>query len=1302
MLQSGGFNNDLSVHLLGAGNLLVAATDKVEAANVTLTADNGIVEVAGGIAVSAATAGEIQLSANNGVQVDAGAVLNAVSTGADKTGGSITLTSEPLLNQGTGVTISSGATLNVAGGSGGLGGTVEVVVNQLNGNNAPVHIAANTINGAASMVVDAMSHYQNIGLSNAGILAMYDSNQQYLSAAAANSDLQGRLGGFSLQPGLDIVSSGSLTLNLSDSVTGSGWQQATSSNTWYINLADVAGMISSLSENGVALTEVNYSYLTTKGTWYFDDNPQSATFRDLFVYLNPVSGVYNPNTLSEKSTFTLLESNGWDLALPYTASQTATTGLLSLRAAGNLNIDQTLSDGFSIASNTQLLLNSGSSWSYLLVAGANLDSANPEDVQAAVSAGNLTIGTNTSVRTGTGNIDAAAAGNISLTDWTSTLYTAGQSSVTDPYLSDRPLFAVAYPTDGGNVVLKAGGNIVGATTSQLMSDWLQRIGIWSSGTISTPNLPLAWGIDFGYVIPTTIQGSTSAIVNDSLGFRENIGALGGGNVSISAGQSVENLSVMLPTTAITTVESGSSVITEQGGGNLNVSAGGNIAGGVFYDEKGVATLSAGNAITGGSQYTAGPVLGMGDSQFAVSAADGITIDTVLNPFILTEAKFFYTSGNAYFTTYTANSSLSLQSLSGDINLSNNASVLEQLYSVYSYTNNKLVANSNKPLNASAALLSLYPGAVEVSALSGGLNINSSMYLSPAANTSFDLLAENSVTLAGSVLFNQLDVSPSVYLSVSQPMTSANTTYLGTTVSGGNIATLHAATPVHANDTSVNQIVAATGSVIGLSSSSSSGATINAAKATDVSAAGDFSNLSLLIQNLNSAYQDVSTISVGGDIVFPTTRNAVTGAFQGYGQIIVSGPGWLNLWAGGSINLGISSGVVSKGNELNPALPATGADITVLAGDRIDQNTAGLSSYLQNYVTSSSYQNGLDAQLATALQNPASIGNSQLVANLQSLITAINAARTGMAASGDTSALLQLALPILFDQLNLAAVDVNTAVGNVAYNIGYDAIKLLFPSVAAGNITLDFSEIQTLQGGNINLLAPGGALNVGLAASDLSTGKTAAELGVVVQGSGNANVLTKNNVEVNQSRIFALEAGDITIWSSYGDIDAGRGAKSSQGSQSPIGTYDANGNLILEYPPTVSGSGIRTQSAYGSVASGNITLLAPQGVVNANEAGIAGRNINIAAQQVIGAANIQASGTTLGVPSTQTVIAVPDSSATATAAVSKASDLDQLENETSNARKQNKAVDVVLLSTQLVGFGNCSLSDVKVGRKGCGM
>ncbi|MDD4915428.1 MAG: filamentous hemagglutinin family protein [Methylococcales bacterium] len=1305
-VQNGGFNSDLNVHLLGGGNLLVAAGDKVRAANVTLTADKGLIEVAGLIDVDAAQAGEIRLSANGGVQIDASAGLDAVSSAAASQGGGIVLTSAPLVDQGDGVSIAAGAQLNVAGGSSGSGGTVEVVVNQLNNNDAPVSLAANTVHGDRSMVVDAMANYQNISLGNAQILAMYDANQQYLSAAPLNGDLQNRLGGFTLQPGLDIASTTSLSLNLSESLAGGGWQQAATLNTWYINLADVAGNVGSLTENGVALTEMNNSDLSTKGSYYFDNNPQSSTFRDLFVYLNPVGNNYNPNTLSQNGGFTLTETNGWDLALPYTPNQTASTGLLSLRAAGDLNIEQTLSDGFGIASDTQLILQSGPSWGYNLIAGADLQSANLEDIQFSSTAGNLTVGGNTSIRTGTGDIYAAAAGNIVLTDWTSTIYTAGQSSITDPYLSYRPLFAVAYPTGGGDVSLYAAGNIVGATTSQLMSDWLQRIGTWSAGNISTSNVPLAWGIDFGYLLPTTVPGSTSSVVNDSLGFRENIGALGGGDVSIHAGQSIQNLSVMLPTTAITTVTNGGAVRQEQGGGNLTVTAGGDIAGGVFYVEKGAANISAGGAITGGSEYTAGPVFGLGDSQFNVTAAGGIEIGTVMNPFVLPEAKFFYTSGNAYFTTYTANTSLNLQSLAGDVNLNNNTTVIAQNYDSYSYTGNKLKV-SNQILNgttvkAAQTLLSLYPGNLGVTALTAGININSTMYLSPAANTSFDLLAEDNVTLASGVLFYQLDVSPDLLLSVNQPMTSPSqaTVYLYTALAAGAaISTLHAATPIHAADTSVNQIVSAQGSVVGIGSSTSSAETINAAKATNVSAAVNFSNLSLQIQNLNTLYQDVSTISAGQNIDFPTTRDSVTGAFQGNGSIVVAGPGRLNVWAGGSINLGVSAGITSIGSLDNPALPAAGADITVLAGDQIDNKaqSLGLDAYLQNYVSDNSYSSGLAAQLATQLQS----GNTALIADLRGLIAAIDTARTQMPAAQSTSARLQLALPILFDQFDLAVVEANGDAGKAAYQIGYDAIKLLFPAPATGDISLDFSQIQTLAGGNINLLAPGGALDVGLAASDLVTGKSAAQLGVVAQGTGNINILTKGNIEVNQSRIFALEGGDLTIWSSYGNIDAGRGAKSSQGSQLPIGVYDASGNLVLEYPPTISGSGIRAQSAYGSV-SGNVTLAAPGGVVNAGEAGIGGKNVNIAAAAVIGAGNIQASGSTLGVPSTQTAIAAPNTLAVASASITKSADLDmQADENGQEQKKQTKSGKVILLSSQLLGFGNCSVSDIRDNRNGCG-
>src|ERR1700689_4127484 len=52
----------------------------------------------------------------------------------------------------------------------------------------------------------------------------------------------------------------------------------------------------------------------------------------------------------------------------------------------------------------------------------------------------------------------------------------------------------------------------------------------------------------------------------------------------------------------------------------------------------------------------------------------------------------------------------------------------------------------------------------------------------------------------------------------------------------------------------------------------------------------------------------------------------------------------------------------------------------------------------------------------------------------------------------------------------------------------------------------------------------------------------------------------------------------------------------------------------------------------STGSGNIGLIAPLGTIDAGEAGIrVSGNVNLAALQVINAANIQVQGTTTGIP-----------------------------------------------------------------------
>ncbi|MCX7096094.1 MAG: filamentous hemagglutinin family protein [Methylobacter sp.] len=55
------------------------------------------------------------------------------------------------------------------------------------------------------------------------------------------------------------------------------------------------------------------------------------------------------------------------------------------------------------------------------------------------------------------------------------------------------------------------------------------------------------------------------------------------------------------------------------------------------------------------------------------------------------------------------------------------------------------------------------------------------------------------------------------------------------------------------------------------------------------------------------------------------------------------------------------------------------------------------------------------------------------------------------------------------------------------------------------------------------------------------------------------------ITVNQSRAFALSGGD---------IDAGRGAKSAIAAPPPEYSFDENGNLVVTFPPIVSGTAYR--------------------------------------------------------------------------------------------------------------------------------
>ncbi|MBN8281015.1 MAG: filamentous hemagglutinin family protein, partial [Gammaproteobacteria bacterium] len=210
--------------------------------------------------------------------------------------------------------------------------------------------------------------------------------------------------------------------------------------------------------------------------------------------------------------------------------------------------------------------------------------------------------------------------------------------------------------------------------------------------------------------------------------------------------------------------------------------------------------------------------------------------------------------------------------------------------------------------------------------------------------------------------------------------------------------------------------------------------------------------------------------------------------------------------------------------------------------------------------------------------------------------------------------------------------------DLGFRRGQDAIATLFPEARqfAGDLSLAFSRIYTLDGGDITLLAPGGLVNVGLARAPEGcvecANKQPSDLGIVTQGPGDVRIFADDDILVNQSRVFTLKGGDIVMWSSNGDIDAGRGSKSAISAPPPTITVSPDGVVSLAFSDAIAGSGIRGIITDASIEPGDVDLVAPTGTVNAGDAGIgAAGNLNIAAPQVVGLDNIQVGGLSTGVP-----------------------------------------------------------------------
>jgi hypothetical protein len=408
----------------------------------------------------------------------------------------------------------------------------------------------------------------------------------------------------------------------------------------------------------------------------------------------------------------------------------------------------------------------------------------------------------------------------------------------------------------------------------------------------------------------------------------------------------------------------------------------------------------------------------------------------------------------------------------------------------------------------------------------------------------------------------------------------------------------AETPVHADDQTPATIVAG----IDVGSTGQAPLYIKLPKRAQVQAGRDIVNLSLSTQNVRPT--DATLLEAGRDIGFVAVRRADGNLTSSSGVIEVAGPGRVDFVAGRDVDLGTSVGIQTLGDLANAALEDSGAAINVWAG--ITSNP-DFESFIDRYLAEESTYSEALGDYMDAYPGDPTLSDLD---NFKALPV------------DDQRPFIQ---QVLFAELRSAGLD--------DIDTGFEAIDTLFPTDARfdGDLRSYLSRITTIDGGDISIVVPGGLVNAGVASSG-SIERRPDQVGVVAQRDGSVYGFVNGDFLVNSSRVFALDGGDIQIWSSKGDIDAGRGPRAALVVPPPTVTFDAQGNVIIEYPPAISGSGIRTAVTTPAREPGDVFLFAPAGVVDAGDAGIASAgNITVVATQVIGADNIVAGGVSVGVP-----------------------------------------------------------------------
>jgi filamentous hemagglutinin len=731
---------------------------------------------------------------------------------------------------------------------------------------------------------------------------------------------------------------------------------------------------------------------------------------------------------------------------------------------------------------------------------------------------------------------------------------------------------------------------------------------------------------------------------------------------------------------------------------------------------------------------------VGKSLFDVTAAGDLLLGPVSNPFLLPQGvnnKFWYKS---YFSTVSADSEVRATSLGGDVTYRNAITLPNQnqalpMLRAWHETQLLLTGSASSTawlqpwlrLNETTVqpfspIWSLSASSLFLSSLAGDLNLAGDLTTFPSSNGQLELLAAGSIsalqpigfsTLGGGITarswfsstFNLSDANPVSVPAALLPLTSVNATPSGAVltsnsapefmrglsslfVESGSVTGInavlqtrqarHTAGGLHLAASEPLRVLALGGDISGL--------TLFSAKQTRISAANDISDVAFYLQNNKAS--DLSVVTAGGDITaynsasplrvasLSTSNAPAAGQRSLAGDIQISGPGTLQILAGRNLDLGTGSnnpdgtgtGVTSIGNLRNPYLTPEGASLVVGAGigpvAELAASALDFTKFIQDFVLTSTGLAYL-AELAPEVD-----------------FRSLNSDQQAM-----------LALEVFYRILRETGRNFNNpdSPGFGGYDSGFAAIKSLFPESTSwsGEILTQSRDIRTRSGGDIQLFAPGG----GLTMADTAIGNSLTPPGIVTESGGSISIIADQSVGIGIGRIFTLKGGDVSIWSSEGDIAAGSSSRTVSAAPPTRVIIDPQSAAVeTDLAGLATGGGIGVLATVEGVKPGDVDLIAPAGLIDAGDAGIrVSGNINLAAVTVVNAGNISAGGTSAGAPassvSAPAISAVTTASTASAAAASTAvKPVDESRNTATPAEPEDS---VSIYTVEVIGYGGGS-------------